>query len=77
LGLIDTELNDRYIGFRKHVAKHRPCAVVQSPSALVHMSLAPEQFADASSQIRRPGRRILKLEQFARKAAKVMYGVWL
>ncbi|MNC86525.1 hypothetical protein D3C83_21950 [compost metagenome] len=74
LGLVDAELHDRDVGFRIHVLKHRPGAVIEPPAAVERDRRRSEQLRDARSERGRAGRGIFHLVQLGRKAAEVVDG---
>jgi hypothetical protein len=72
--LIDAQLHDRNLGVRKHMAQHRPGAVVEPPGLIGEDVQRREQLLHACGQGRISGRGITHLKQLARKAAEIMNG---
>ena len=70
--LVDAELYDRYIGFRKNMAEHRPRPVIETPAVVELDVERRQQLLHLACERRVAGRGILDGEQLARKAAEIV-----
>src|SRR5256885_12550077 len=69
--LIDTQLHDRNVSLRKHMAQHRPAAVVEPPGLIGENGERREEALHARRQGGLSGRRIAHLVQLDRKSTRL------
>src|SRR6185437_13784086 len=74
LRLIDAQLNHRHIRIGIHMAKHGPCAMIETPGGIERHRKRRQRFLDAARQPRGTWGGILHVIELARKAAEVVDG---
>lgn len=74
--IVDAQLDDGNIGFRIHMAKDRPGAVIETPRIIEIDLQGCEQMLDTASKQGIARSRILHAEQLLWESTKIVNGSW-
>src|SRR6185436_8861962 len=74
LGFVDAQLNDRDVGVRKYMAKHRPGAMIQSPLQVHPHRHGRQQLLNPLRELWMARSRILNFIKLAGESAEIVNG---